>query len=107
MSYEDWYHKAQTDMTSVPWDCHKFITTSTDLVSQGTSGKSHLWVVEGKDRFRRLAEYENFQFMRPSLIHKNLAVGHAPVWRKRHGYYFVSQVARFRACCTGFQPRAK
>ncbi|XP_055333753.1 uncharacterized protein LOC129585186 [Paramacrobiotus metropolitanus] len=89
MSFEDWYYKQLTDMTSLPSDSNKFILTSKTLVSQASPRKSHLWAFNGVDRCRRVAEYDNCQFLRPSLINDRLAVGHSPLWRKRHGYYFT------------------
>ncbi|OQV11401.1 hypothetical protein BV898_14278 [Hypsibius exemplaris] len=86
----DWIHNEEDHIRSLRWDPSKFIITSTDLVTDTDPQKSHLWSL-GQNGMKcfPVAEYKNFQFMRPTTLHAGLAVGHAPIWRRKHGCYFT------------------
>ncbi|GAU96693.1 hypothetical protein RvY_08101 [Ramazzottius varieornatus] len=89
-SHHDWVSIDETDIMTLLYNPNTFLTTSTGLVTRTRTNKSHLWMYEEEsERCRRLVEFKNFQFLRPSNIYPEIAVGHAAIWKKKHGYYFT------------------
>ena len=96
-SVHDWTHNEEDYVQSVAYDPLKFLLTNTDLVTDTDPKKSHLWSLNADgSTCGPVAEYKHIQFMRPSALHAGLAVGHAPLWRRKHGCYFVSRRAPWK-----------